>query len=96
MSSRGGGGEDAHPLHTTPKTAPAPPPPPPRTRTPCTLPLDPPLLLFLYVYCLVSYQTFVLRHFVISPVCNTKKVPFLANLLLFRTSGPKRPPVKEI
>ena len=65
-------------------------------RTPCTLPLDPPLLLFLYGYCLVSYQTFVLRHFVISPVCNTKKVPFLANLLLFKTSGPKRPPVKEI
>ena len=57
---------------------------------------DPPPLLFLYGYCLVSYQTFALRHFLIWPVRNTRKVPFLANLLLFRTSGPKRHPVKEI
>ena len=65
-------------------------------RTPCTLPQDPLLLLFWYGYCLVSYQTFVLRHFLIWPVRNPRKVPFLAKLLLFRTSGPKRHTITEI
>ena len=35
-----------------------------------------PLLLFWYGYCLLFYQTFVLRHSLIAPVCNTRKVSF--------------------